>query len=348
MKLYEDTQLANGLLGGVLLGLSSSFYLRATGRMAGMSSFVDTALTKVHGNFYAYVYLAGLFTSGALLYKYDPSIFGGVQNSSLTSTGFAVAGILTGFGTRMGNGCTSGHGICGLPRLSVRSLVAVCSFMFTGAVAAYFSRVYDVSSQLHYAHKQQQVSSEPFSWFITVGIVVLLVQALYINFGRAYKLEVSLNVENIKDYVFSFISALLFGLGLGISGMCDSARVIGFLDFSRPEGFDPSLMAVMGGGVAVNLYTFHKFASQNPCTLSNSSVKLGDVINIGRVQENTNITASLVIGSALFGIGWGVGGVCPGPALVSLGGGLSTAQQFVPWMCAGIFLYHSLSVVLRF
>jgi uncharacterized membrane protein YedE/YeeE len=128
--------------------------------------------------------------------------------------------------------------------------------------------------------------------------------------------------------LFSFLSGLLFGLGLILSGMADPAKVLGFLDLAG--AWDPSLALVMGGALAVGLVAF-AVAKRRTTSL------LGQPM---RLPTARRIDARLVGGSLLFGIGWGLAGFCPGPALVALGMGESKALVFVAAMLAGMGLFE--------
>ena len=105
---------------------------------------------------------------------------------------------------------------------------------------------------------------------------------------------------------FAFISGLIFSIGLSISGMIDPNVVLGFLDIFGK--WNPALLFVMGGAVMINLFTFNfiikKGQGFDGCELD--------------VPSNKIVDKKLVIGSALFGVGWGIFGVCPGPALANL------------------------------
>jgi uncharacterized membrane protein YedE/YeeE len=128
--------------------------------------------------------------------------------------------------------------------------------------------------------------------------------------------------------VISLLVGLLFGVGLILSGMADPAKVLGFLDLAG--AWDPSLAFVMGGAIAVGLPAF---------TLARRRSRswLGAEMSLPTVRE---IDRRLVIGSLLFGVGWGVAGFCPGPALVALGMGESKALWFVAAMVAGMALFE--------
>ena len=118
----------------------------------------------------------------------------------------------------------------------------------------------------------------------------------------------------------ALLSGVLFGLGLAISGMTDPNVVIGFLDLFGD--FNPALMFVLGGAVGTTLIAF-RFVLRRPSPVLASDFQL---------PTRKDIDARLLIGAGLFGIGWGLAGYCPGPALVSFGALIDTALVFVPVM----------------
>ncbi len=125
-----------------------------------------------------------------------------------------------------------------------------------------------------------------------------------------------------------FLVGLLFGIGLIISGMTDPGKVIGFLDIFG--NWDPSLALVMGGAILVGVFAFG-IAGKRNTTLLGGALKL---------PQSTLIDRRLVLGSLMFGAGWGLAGFCPGPAVVSLGAGQPKAAVFVAAMLAGMFIYE--------
>jgi uncharacterized protein len=121
---------------------------------------------------------------------------------------------------------------------------------------------------------------------------------------------------------------LLFGCGLMLAGMTNPAKVLGFLDLAG--AWDPSLALVMGGAIAVGLVAF-TLAGQRSTSL------LGEPM---RLPTRNDIDRPLLLGSLGFGIGWGLAGFCPGPALVALGTGAPKAVVFVLAMLAGMGLFE--------
>lgn len=130
------------LLGGALIGLSASLLLWANGRVAGISGIVGSLLAPVRGDTsWRAFFVGGLLAGGLLLAWLRPLSFAAPAPLSLGGGAVLVAaGLLVGFGSRVGNGCTSGHGICGISRGSVRSLAATLTFMATGVLTVFLVR----------------------------------------------------------------------------------------------------------------------------------------------------------------------------------------------------------------
>jgi uncharacterized membrane protein YedE/YeeE len=130
------------------------------------------------------------------------------------------------------------------------------------------------------------------------------------------------------DTLSSFIVGLIFGIGLILAGMTNPAKVIGFLDITGT--WDPSLAFVMGGAILVAIVAF-RFAKKRTANF------LGGAM---RMPTSDMIDKRLVIGSLLFGAGWGMAGFCPGPALTSIGTGNPKAVIFVIAMIAGMAIFE--------
>lgn len=135
----------------------------------------------------------------------------------------------------------------------------------------------------------------------------------------------------MKTLITSFVSGVVFALGLGIAGMTRPIKVIGFLDFFG--NWDPSLACVMVGAIAVyfiaNRWRGHM---RSPLLAAKFSV-----------PTRTDLDARLLLGAALFGVGWGLSGFCPGPALTSLATSASSVVIFVMAMAAGTYIHSWLA-----
>lgn len=126
----------------------------------------------------------------------------------------------------------------------------------------------------------------------------------------------------------AFLSALIFGLGLGVSGMTLPAKVIGFLDITGE--WDPSLGFVMIGAIGVHSLSYRFIAKRESPVLTTKF----------QIPTRREIDSKLVVGSTLFGIGWGLGGFCPGPAIVAAASGHTAVLIFLTSMAAGIYLHN--------
>lgn len=129
----------------------------------------------------------------------------------------------------------------------------------------------------------------------------------------------------MRQLFTALLSGLFFGSGLTISGMVDPTRVLGFLDILGD--WDPTLAFVMAGGLSVYLPIYSVWIKPKQRTVFGESC---------HIPVNTEIDAKLVAGAALFGLGWGLSGICPGPAITNLSGGQSGMIVFVITMLIGM------------
>lgn len=132
----------------------------------------------------------------------------------------------------------------------------------------------------------------------------------------------------MKHRISEFVVGLIFGIGLILSGMTDPGKVLGFLDLFG--AWDPSLALVMGGAILVGVFAF-ALAKKRTTTFLGGALHLPDARDIDK---------RLLLGSLVFGVGWGLAGFCPGPAIVSLGAGQPKAVVFVLAMLAGMLLFE--------
>ncbi len=127
------------LIGGVLIGASASAMLLLSGRITGISGIAGGLWSREAGErSWRWAFVAGALVAAAIVRAVRPDAFGLAPNLSVVA--LASAGVLVGFGTRLSNGCTSGHGVCGIARFSPRSLIATCVFMAAGGAVVFFVR----------------------------------------------------------------------------------------------------------------------------------------------------------------------------------------------------------------
>ncbi len=134
------SQFVNQLIGGIVIGISSSMMLYFLGRITGISGICANILNlKFKDNDWRIFFILGLILGGFFMKYFNPSYF----NFEIKGSAFQMifAGLLVGFGTRLGSGCTSGRGVCGIPRLSKRSIIATLIFMFSGIVTVTLMRL---------------------------------------------------------------------------------------------------------------------------------------------------------------------------------------------------------------
>jgi uncharacterized membrane protein YedE/YeeE len=134
-----QTEWIAALLGGCLIGVSVSLMLYLNGRVTGISGIVNGALSPAKGDtLWRWMFILGMILGGFLLRTLKTDVFENTLNQNPWT--LVVAGALVGFGTILGSGCTSGHGVCGISRMSPRSLVATAVFMGAGIAAVYVFR----------------------------------------------------------------------------------------------------------------------------------------------------------------------------------------------------------------
>lgn len=201
---------------------------------------------------------------------------------------------MVGVGTRMSNGCTSGHSICGIPRLSKRSIVATGIFVAAGmAMATLRSNVSFFVGEFRFS-SDGDATYLALMW-LAVGILTIFA-IVYLIVKRAHFME---------NFI-SFLVGGIFSLGLMVGGMLRITKILGFLTLG--SGWDPQLVFVMIGAIGLNLLTFNFILKGSPRY---------DVANAG-VPSNSQIDTKLIVGAVLFGLGWGLSGLCPGPGMVNL------------------------------
>jgi uncharacterized membrane protein YedE/YeeE len=238
--------MGGGVLGGVILGISTTGFLMASGKLTGVSGFVENSISpavKFDDKLWAWAYMLGLVLAGIAAAAVDKDRMG-VQPEVRWNV--LVGAFFVGIGTRMGCGCTSGHGISGLPRFSLRALVAVCSFMFTAAISSVCTRLMTDAGVFPQLDKTMSLPYWPAAGvsFFVPCLSFLVVSGLLLAYHRYIKevhvpdsAETESNAVWIKETklqhaLIALIASFVFGIGLVVGGMCNPLRVIRFLDFT--------------------------------------------------------------------------------------------------------------------
>ncbi|SPO26864.1 uncharacterized protein UTRI_04177_B [Ustilago trichophora] len=369
----------HSLAGGLMMAASLHTLLSKLGLVLGISGFFHSTVSSTLGTarqnksdpstsifpLVAPYFTTGIFLGGLVLGLARPSIEAGLgvpildsvttaKHASLLS--IATLGTLVGFGTKLGNGCTSGHFLCGLSRLSVRSLVATATF-FGVAVLTHVSLVSKAAVQVSAlkstfaSHFPTSFPQPDFATLLALQVPAFVYRTVPQLLG-ATESDASLERKKAAQLLAAKITALAVGVhfsfALGVSGMMRPSKVLGFLSLS-PElissgAWDPSLAMVAIGGIIPASVAYFRHVKPKQHALrraaSQSASKKADksdddarpefslVAPEWRTPANPfKIDVTLIIGSALFGLGWGATGLCPGPALASLS---SVATEAIP------------------
>ena len=270
----------SGLIGGSLIGLSAATLLLFNGDILGasglMSSFVVApvkTLTDPSQQWKLSFLAAFALTTRIYITAIDPDALKdqrlGYGDSTVpipSPLAFIIGGFLVGFGTKLGNGCTTGHGICGLARMSKRSLTAVLSFMATGLIAASTCSVTCPGYPYLRSSYDSIVDNLPTDTTITIGTVITSLAAGSAISGflrkspsaNATKAEQDEYTNHRRKIIPSIFSAAFFAMGLVTSGMTISSKIYGFLNVKgiSKGSWDPTLACVMGGGLLVSFVSY--------------------------------------------------------------------------------------------
>ncbi|GAA5930329.1 YeeE/YedE family protein [Sporobolomyces koalae] len=317
------------LVGAMLLSYASSTLLLDQGRIFGCSGIVHSVVnrcckskrsrlaagTKEDDVSWKVAATIGLVLGGVAVAQLQGPLEALIGQPVLDPASpnmlrLALAGLTVGAGTKLARGCTSGHMLIGLARFSIRSLVAVTIFFPTAILT---SRLFPS----FLSRPSSQVAFIDFTQ-ITMPILALFFVPLAASLS-AYRLL----SRSLAHLVQSFSVAVLFSVGLALTGMLRPSKVVAFFDFPIPslfnsssaadvQSWDPSLAWVAIGGVLPNIAAWRYLMKPRKTPRKRDR---WDVPTGGRVEWR------LVVGSVLFGIGWGLSGICPGPMLAVLGTG---------------------------
>ena len=340
------------IAGGVLIGVSATENFLMQGRITGLSGMFNTIVTlnRKSGLHWKLPFISGmLLTTYGVYYLTGNSFKYGNNtiklfdepaelNKDINNLGFAVGGFLVGIGTKLGNGCTSGHGVCGLGRLSKRSFAAVIVFMGTGMLVATLrdqskwpfmekkpiakkqSNKTEVAAKISTASAIEMLEgSEPLitNEQFTISRYAILGT---LTSGSMYYLFRKTGVPA----GFSLLQGPLFGIGLMLSGMCQRSKINSFLTLN--ENWDPSLAFVMLGAVGVTLLGFQTGIRIMKKPIFSTKFDL---------PSSSKIDFKLISGAAIFGAGWGLSGLCPGPGMVNMLVDPNVLCCFIPALAAG-------------
>lgn len=360
--------LLNGFLGGCLIGTGAAVALLGAGQIMGFSGIIRPVLKNplkaAHdpSQQWKLAFLSSFLLSAYAFFLPNANAAKISSVAAVTSPmAYLLSGWLVGMGTTIGNGCTSGHGICGLPRLSKRSLAGVLTFMGTAVATTIITKLpaFDllrnganetylppwvmgtvtagmVGLTMYGAWASQEKQDKPTKDPTAVNEAAKLVK----NNKEQQETQASTSASTSTsrdERIPASLAGLISGAGLTLSTMVYPASVRGFLDVTAiPLGaWDPTLMLVMGGGLLTSFVSYQflpNYAIIQSCPKLEkpwAGSKFG-------VPTNQDIDLQLLTGTALFGVGWGITGLCPGPAVLLTMTGLSgMALQWWPAFWVG-------------
>ncbi|KAG2041657.1 hypothetical protein BDR03DRAFT_1088890 [Suillus americanus] len=319
-----------GLLGGIGIALSVHSLLVLNGSVLGVSGFVHRSL---RGDKAAMASVVGLVLGGVAV-----GIIGDVGTPVPHTTSLLLrmvfSGLLVGIGAKLANGCTSSHMICGLSRFSLRSLVATATFFASAIATTHFAHGNDVlgtSGSLDWTLGDNQ-ERQFLGAILCLGTLWFAYTCSTLKNGTgnssklvSRKIHSSANLvpntlQSILQYLASFLTSLAFAFSLRLGNMVDPHKVLAFLTLPLSSAFDLTLAFVAANALPLATLLYRYARVEQP--------KLGGKWNI---PTSTKIDCRLILGSVIFGIGWGIAGVCPGPALVNFGRSLYAGIGFAEY-----------------
>ena len=299
------------LTGGLLISLATSINLLVKGRLTGISGILFSVVSFDRDTLnWKLPFILAFIFFGALArflmsFEHQFQFFTAPVDlvHGLSKFGFLFGGLCVGFGTKLANGCTSGHGVCGLPRFAIRSWIAVPTFLFTAAIIANLKTKFGLFSDREHLENIYIVPSifehSSVHWLIMGASLTLF-------FFYSYDKYRHHNHKALENIAIGAVIGMIFAVGLIVSGMVNRYKILNFLVYS--DKWDPSMLVVLMTAVGLNVLTFNFIMSIGSPILAKT----------WEFTPSSKIDWRLVVGSAFFGIGWGITGLCPGPSVLLL------------------------------
>lgn len=311
----------SAMLGGGCIGMSTVWGALLEGRVTGISGELRRATLGVPRSA---LFVTGLVGGGWALGSASLLPFGVDVLGALAWQRVALASFCVGAGAKLANGCTSGHGVCGLARFSRRSAAAVGTMMTTAMATASVFRTASMIPIPKILDVVRASSWERIAPLLLTAVAAppLLAAATYFAHKRAWP-----RIARIAHGAAHVARGFLFATGLMISGMANPVKTLGFLDLR--SAWDPSMALVFASAVPPAAIAFTQLQKGFKPFLRDSI----------ELPTRSDIDRRLISGAALFGLGWGLIGMCPGPAITYLGAIPSSrnAQIAVASITGGIF-----------
>jgi uncharacterized membrane protein YedE/YeeE len=378
-----------GIAGGVMISLVTLCFTYGSGNLIGVSGILHGIIRPWSKEFIPWksFFIAGVLIAGSSGYailsldatsrEARNTVFGPDQSNQPLWV-CLLSGICVGFGASMSNGCTSGHGLVGVSRLSPRSIVATGTFFCTGIITASLTLS---SFGAPIFHGETPPSFTLGSLYVIPLVAVLVFHVIMVSlFSKShiqticppdFSMWITICKTSWHIQLFSLLMGFLFGVALLLTGMCNPDIIAGFLNFGSSQ-WNPQLLLVCVGCMIPNVIGFYYVAHlQQPPYLvvatvspaADSTAKattttttgtgtgttknLCDIIAYGpKHPKNNKIEWRLIVGAIIFGFGWSLSGICPGPGLINYATGRDYYGVLVPSMIFGMQIHDGMEEVL--
>ncbi|KAF2281461.1 YeeE/YedE family integral membrane protein-like protein [Westerdykella ornata] len=299
-------------IGAFLLHEATSILLFQNGSVLGVSGFLRELFNGPSRG--TLTFFAGMAASYVPLKLFLPELMATFPEapSSLAAALVTVGiGALVGWGTKLANGCTSGHMLCGMSRLSPYSTAAVATFFPAAMIThhlAHPSLKTDVCNSALPCYTPTYPSRETTTTLILLATLIAIASRTLPKLVNKATSHSKSDRESPARRTTQFLSGLEFGLGLYVTGMAYPSKVLSFLSFPDFENWDPSMGLVILFGIIPNILEIQARGFTEPPSFN-------DKFEFPR-RTISDIDWKLILGSAVFGIGWGLSGACPGPSVL--------------------------------
>ncbi|KAH3662433.1 hypothetical protein OGAPHI_005685 [Ogataea philodendri] len=319
------------IIGAVLIHFATTSYLVTEGKIIGFSSCLYSVLSLQKT--YNWFLIAGLLVAAGFSKLFLGEFY--VDQPELGLTTSIVSGLLVGFGTSKGCGCTSGHMLGGLSRLRWRSFVATCVFSASAIATATVLQRGQPCDGPCYKTVDAAAASFNKSYPDLVRVLLCCVSSSVVLPVLALRIKNStdktlLTVVHALTY---FNAGFVFGLGLFVAGMVQPSKVLGFLSILTPEKFDPSLLMIPLFTIVPNIIIWKLLAPQHPLDQKKPFLSKDFSLNFSNETPKP-----FIFGNLLFGVGWGLAGICPGPGIMST---VLNPAVGLPWVAAFFVGYRA-------
>eukprot|EP00286_Rhodomonas_abbreviata_P027543 CAMPEP_0181291880 /NCGR_PEP_ID=MMETSP1101-20121128/2206_1 /TAXON_ID=46948 /ORGANISM="Rhodomonas abbreviata, Strain Caron Lab Isolate" /LENGTH=355 /DNA_ID=CAMNT_0023396307 /DNA_START=175 /DNA_END=1242 /DNA_ORIENTATION=+ len=294
--------------GGLVLGACSLSYIFFTGQVLGLSGgirgfFLDDWKAKAP-------FVSGLFAGAVIVKLLAPGFLQplpGIYEAGMMYR-MGLGGLMVGYGTALANGCTSGHGITGLSRFSLRSLVAVGTFLWTAITVGTQSGM-----QLTFPKLAEGVAVANVAGVTGIAVALGVIGASLLALIPLHKKKIL--DPSVVGVAAKFLSLCGFAVGLCLSGMAQPGKLAGFLDLST--AWDPSLLFVLGGAHLLHTPLMQLWLKIDSAKENRPRPLLAKDFAC-RLSDRFHLDTRLAAGAAIFGYGWALSSLCPGPGIVVL------------------------------